>query len=42
MIQVTDKAKNYLLEATTNSDKPFVRFSVKGGGCSDSNTNGIF
>ena len=34
MIQVTDKAKNYLLEATTNSDKPFVRSSVKGGGCS--------
>lgn len=34
MIQVTDKAKNYLLEATTSNNKNFVRFSVKGGGCS--------
>tara|TARA_B100001057_G_C22614827_1_gene857998 strand:+ start:166 stop:486 length:321 start_codon:yes stop_codon:yes gene_type:complete len=34
MIQVTDKAKNYLLEATTSNDKKYVKFSVKGGGCS--------
>jgi len=34
MINVTEKAKNYLLEATTNNDKKYVKFSVKGGGCS--------
>ena len=34
MINVTEKAKNYLLEATTSSNKQYVKFTVKGGGCS--------
>ena len=30
----SNRQSKKLLEETTNSDKPFVRFSVKGGGCS--------
>jgi len=33
MIEVTDKAKNYLLNATTQGNKKYATFSVKGGGC---------
>ena len=33
MINITDKAKEYLTKTATNQDKPYVRFSVKGGGC---------
>ena len=33
-INVTEKAKNYLLEATTSNNKQYVKFTVKGGGCS--------
>ena len=34
MIKITDKAKDYLTRTAINQDKPYVRFSVKGGGCS--------
>ena len=33
MIKITDKAKDYLTKTAINQDKPYVRFSVKGGGC---------
>ena len=33
MIDITDKAKDYLTRTAINKDKPYVRFSVKGGGC---------
>ena len=33
MIKITDKAKDYLTRTAINQDKPYVRFSVKGGGC---------
>jgi iron-sulfur cluster assembly accessory protein len=34
MIQVTQKAKDYLLTATKNSNEKYATFTVKGGGCS--------
>ena len=34
MIQVTDKAKDYLLQATGNNNSRYATFTVKGGGCS--------
>lgn len=34
MIEVTQKAKTYLLDATMKSDKKYATFTVKGGGCS--------
>ena len=34
MIEVTQKAKTYLLDATTKNDKKYATFTVKGGGCS--------
>jgi len=34
MIDVTDKAKDYLLNATTTNDKKYATFTIKGGGCS--------
>mgnify|MGYP000002601251 FL=1 len=33
MINITDKAKDYLTNTALNKDKKYVRFSVKGGGC---------
>ena len=33
MIDITDKAKGYLTKTAISKDKPYVRFSVKGGGC---------
>ena len=33
MINITDKAKDYLTNTALNKDKQYVRFSVKGGGC---------
>mgnify|MGYP001472971333 FL=1 len=33
MIKITDKAKEYLTNTAISKDKPYVRFSVKGGGC---------
>ena len=33
MIDITDKAKEYLTRTAISKDKPYVRFSVKGGGC---------
>ena len=34
MIEVTDKAKDYLLQATGNNNSKYATFTVKGGGCS--------
>jgi iron-sulfur cluster assembly accessory protein len=34
MIEVTEKAKDYLLQATTQEDQKYATFSIKGGGCS--------
>lgn len=34
MIDVTDKAKDYLLTATSNNNQKYATFSIKGGGCS--------
>jgi iron-sulfur cluster assembly protein len=34
MIEVTDKAKDYLLNATNSNGQKYATFSVKGGGCS--------
>ena len=34
MIQVTQEAKVYLLNATKNSNEKYATFTVKGGGCS--------
>ena len=33
MIKITDKAKEYVTNTAISKDKPYVRFSVKGGGC---------
>ena len=33
IIKITDKAKEYLTNTAISKDKPYVRFSVKGGGC---------
>ena len=34
MIEVTQKAKDYLLQATSTNDQQYATFSIKGGGCS--------
>ena len=34
MIDVTEKAKDYLLDATNSHGQKYATFSVKGGGCS--------
>lgn len=34
MIEVTQKAKDYLLSATNKNDQQYATFSIKGGGCS--------
>jgi iron-sulfur cluster assembly accessory protein len=34
MIEVTQKAKDYLLQATNRNDQQYATFSIKGGGCS--------
>ena len=33
MIDITETAKTYLTNTAVKNDKPYVRFSVKGGGC---------
>jgi len=34
MIEVTQKAKDYLLNSTNSSNQKYATFSIKGGGCS--------
>lgn len=33
MINITETAKTYLTNSAVKNDKPYVAFSVKGGGC---------